>query len=138
VSDAPVDDMAGNRVEGATARAVLEYIAREVASDPDGVELIGLTVISIPGLLLRDDCKTDPSVKAIDREIVAVHCEDPPDAFSLSHSDKCRVREIHRAVGILDHELSHAGYVYQVEGEESHRSSRQHLPNSFLGFWKIP
>ena len=37
VSDAPVDDMAGNRVEGATARAVLEYIAREVASDPDGV-----------------------------------------------------------------------------------------------------
>ena len=37
VSDAPVDDMAGNRVEGATARAVLEYIAREVASDPEGV-----------------------------------------------------------------------------------------------------
>ena len=90
------------------------------------------------GVLLRDDCKTDPSVKAIDREIAAVHCEDPPDAFSLSHSDKCRVREIHRAVGILDHELSYAGYVYQVEGEESHRSSRQHLPKSFLGFWKIP
>ena len=90
------------------------------------------------GVLLRDDCKTDPSVKAIDREIVAVHCEDPPDAFSLSHSDKCRVREIHRAVGILDHKLSYAGYVYQVEGEESHRSSRQHLPKSLLGFWKIP
>ena len=46
--------------------------------------------------------------------------------------------EIHRAVGILEHELSYAGYVYQVEGEESHRSSRQHLPESFLGFWKIP
>ena len=65
----------------------------------------------------RDDCKTDPSVKAIDRKIVAVHREDPPDAFSLSHSDKCRVREIHRAVGILDHELPYAGYVYQFEGE---------------------
>jgi hypothetical protein len=77
-------------------------------------------------------------VKAIDREIVAVRCEDPPDAFSLSHSDKCRVREIHRAIGVLDHVLPYAGYVYQVEGEESHRSSRQHLPNSFLGFWKIP
>ena len=77
-------------------------------------------------------------MKAIDREIIAVHCEDPPDAFSLSHSDKCRVREIHRAVGILDHELSYAGYVYQVEGEESHRSSSQHFPESFLGFWKIP
>jgi predicted RNA-binding protein YlqC (UPF0109 family) len=51
VTDAPVDDMAGNRIDGAvdddmddgnlieggTARAVLEYIAREVASDPDGV-----------------------------------------------------------------------------------------------------
>jgi len=54
-------------------------------------------------------------MKAIDREIVALHCEDPPDAFSLSHSDKCRVREVHRAVGILNHELSYAGYVYQVE-----------------------
>lgn len=77
-------------------------------------------------------------MKAIDREIVALHCEDPPDAFSLSHSDKCRVREVHRAVGILNHELSYAGYVYQVEGEESHRSSRQHLPESFLGLRKIP
>jgi uncharacterized protein len=37
VTDSPVDDMAGNRVEGATAYAVLTYIAREVASDPDGV-----------------------------------------------------------------------------------------------------
>jgi predicted RNA-binding protein YlqC (UPF0109 family) len=51
VTDAPVDDMAGNRIEspdddddynanrieGGTARAVLEYIVREVASDPDGV-----------------------------------------------------------------------------------------------------
>jgi predicted RNA-binding protein YlqC (UPF0109 family) len=52
VSESHVDDMAGNRVEGATssasdtvgnrvegatARAVLEYIAREVASDPEGV-----------------------------------------------------------------------------------------------------
>jgi hypothetical protein len=63
-------------------------------------------------VLLREDFKTDPSVKAIDREIAAVYREDPPDAFSLSHSDKCSVREIHRAVGILDHELSYAGYVY--------------------------
>jgi hypothetical protein len=77
-------------------------------------------------------------VKAIDGEIVAIHGEDPPDAFSLSHSDKCRVREIHRTVGILDHKLSYARYVFQIEGEESHRSSLQHLPESFLGFWKIP
>ena len=90
------------------------------------------------GVLLGDDCEADPSAKSIDREIAAVHCEDPPDAFSLSHSDKCRVREIHRAVGILDHQLSYAGYVYQVEGEESHCSSRQHLPDSILGLWKIP
>jgi uncharacterized protein len=37
MTDAPVDDMAGNRVEGATARAVLEYITRQVAGDPEGV-----------------------------------------------------------------------------------------------------
>ena len=37
MSNAPVDDMAGNRIEGGTARSVLTYIAREVASDPDGV-----------------------------------------------------------------------------------------------------
>jgi len=49
--------------------------------------------------LLWDDCEADPSVKAIEREIVAIHCEDPPDAFSLSRN---------------------AGYVYQFEGEESH------------------
>jgi hypothetical protein len=44
--------------------------------------------------------KTDSSVKAIDTEIVAVHCEDPPDAFAFSHSDERRIREIHRLVGI--------------------------------------
>jgi len=89
-------------------------------------------------MLLRDNCKADSSVKAIDSEIVAVHCEDPPDAVSLGHSDERRVRQIHPAVRILDHELPYAVYVYQVEGEELHRSSRQHLPNSFLGSWKIP
>ena len=45
------------------------------------------------------------------------------DAFSLSHSDKCRVRETHQAVGLLDHELSFAGYVDQVEGEERSRTA---------------
>lgn len=32
-----VDDMAGNRVEGGTARAVLDYITRSIASEPDSV-----------------------------------------------------------------------------------------------------
>ena len=32
-----VDDMAGNRVEGGTARAVLDYIARSLADEPDAV-----------------------------------------------------------------------------------------------------
>ncbi len=32
-----VDDMAGNRVEGGTARAVLDYITRSIASEPDAV-----------------------------------------------------------------------------------------------------
>ena len=36
--------------------------------------------------------------------------------FSLSHSDECRVREIHRAVGIFDHELSYAGYALPGRG----------------------
>jgi hypothetical protein len=103
----------------------------------DNLPAKGTRLCPYSGVLLRDDCKTDPSVKAIGREPVAVHREDPPDAFSLSHSDKCRVRETHQAVGLLDHELSFAGYVDQVEGEESHRS-RQHLPDRFLGFWKIP
>jgi len=87
---------------------------------------------------LRDNCKTGSSVKAIDGEIFAVHCEDPSDAFSLSDSDERSVREIHRTVCILDHELSYAGYVCQVEAEKLHRSTRQSLPKSFLGFRKIP
>jgi len=33
------DDMAGNRVEGGTARAVLDYITRSIATDPDAVVL---------------------------------------------------------------------------------------------------
>jgi predicted RNA-binding protein YlqC (UPF0109 family) len=33
------DDMAGNRVDGGTARAVLEYITRSIATEPDAVEL---------------------------------------------------------------------------------------------------
>jgi uncharacterized protein len=37
--DGPGDeaDFDGNRIEGGTPRAVLQYIAQEVASDPDGV-----------------------------------------------------------------------------------------------------
>ena len=31
--------MAGNRVEGGTARAVLDYITRSIATDPDAVVL---------------------------------------------------------------------------------------------------
>ena len=111
---------------------------RNRAELPHRVELIESTVTRIRSSpKLRHDGKTDPSVNTIDREIVAVHCEDLPDAFTLCHSDKCRVGEIYRAVGILDHELSYAGYVHQVESKESHRSSRQHLPESFLGFGKI-
>ena len=34
-----VDDMAGNRVTGGTARAVLDYITRSIASDPDAIVL---------------------------------------------------------------------------------------------------
>ena len=32
-----VDDMAGNRVDGGRSRAVLDYIARSLASEPDAV-----------------------------------------------------------------------------------------------------
>jgi hypothetical protein len=49
-------------------------------------------------------------VKAIDGEIVAVHCEDPPDAFSFSNPDERRIREIHRSVGLFNHQLSYARY----------------------------
>ena len=33
------DDMAGNRVDGGTARAVLDYITRSIATEPDAVVL---------------------------------------------------------------------------------------------------
>ena len=36
-ADGDVDDMAGNRVEGGSARAVLDYIARSLAGEPDAV-----------------------------------------------------------------------------------------------------
>jgi uncharacterized protein len=35
--DDGLDDMVGNRIEGGTARGVLEYIARSIASEPDSV-----------------------------------------------------------------------------------------------------
>jgi len=35
--DDAFDDMAGNRIEGGTARGVLDYIARSIASEPDSV-----------------------------------------------------------------------------------------------------
>ena len=86
---------------------------------------------------LRDNRKTDSSVKAIDGEIVAVQGEDPADAFSFSNSDERRIREIHRLVGIFNHKLACARYICQAERHELHYSSRQHLPNSFLGFGKV-
>jgi predicted RNA-binding protein YlqC (UPF0109 family) len=33
------DDMAGNRVDGGTARAVLDYITRSIATEPEAVVL---------------------------------------------------------------------------------------------------
>ena len=33
------DDMAGNRVDGGTARSVLDYITRSIATEPDAVVL---------------------------------------------------------------------------------------------------
>jgi predicted RNA-binding protein YlqC (UPF0109 family) len=35
--DDAFDDMAGNRIEGGTARGVLDFIARSIASEPDSV-----------------------------------------------------------------------------------------------------
>ena len=35
--DADVDDDAGNRIDGATARAVLDFLARSIVDDPDAV-----------------------------------------------------------------------------------------------------
>jgi len=37
IDEDPVDDMAGNRVEGGTARTVLDYITRSIASAPEAV-----------------------------------------------------------------------------------------------------
>ncbi len=34
-----LDDMAGNRIYGATARGVLEYVARNIAEEPDAVAI---------------------------------------------------------------------------------------------------
>ncbi|HUC36861.1 MAG TPA: KH domain-containing protein [Acidimicrobiales bacterium] len=36
-SAAAVDDMAGNRIEGGTARGVLDYVTRAIATEPDSV-----------------------------------------------------------------------------------------------------
>jgi uncharacterized protein len=35
--DGEVDDMAGNRVEGAIPRAVLDHVARSIVDDPEAV-----------------------------------------------------------------------------------------------------
>ena len=37
--EADVDDDAGNRIEGATSRAVLDYLARSIVDEPDAVEI---------------------------------------------------------------------------------------------------
>lgn len=37
--DAALDDDAGNRIEGGRARAVLGYIARSLATEPEAVEI---------------------------------------------------------------------------------------------------
>ncbi|MHB8437858.1 MAG: KH domain-containing protein [Acidimicrobiales bacterium] len=35
--DEPIDDNAGNRLDGGTARGVLDYITRSIASEPEAV-----------------------------------------------------------------------------------------------------
>lgn len=35
--DERIDDMAGNRVEGGTARGVLDYVTQAIATEPDAV-----------------------------------------------------------------------------------------------------
>jgi len=67
--------------------------------------------------------RSEPVVEAIDGKIFAICCEDFADAFALGGTDQSRVRHVHRAIGILAHQFSHAGNVSWVKGEKVERAS---------------
>ena len=65
LDDAPVDDNAGNRIQGATARVALEFIIKAIVDDKDSV--VVETQENNNGIMLRVHVAPDDKGKVIGR-----------------------------------------------------------------------
>ena len=82
--------------------------------------------------VLRNHCELQPAMDAIDGEISFVDGKDLSDAITLCHSDQSGICHIHRARGVLAHELAHPWDVGFVQREELNSTPKQHFPQGFL------
>jgi hypothetical protein len=62
-------------------------------------------------------------VKAIDGKVFAIDGEDFADAFPLRNAYQSRIGHIHGVVGILAHQLSHAGNIRGIKRQKLERAS---------------
>ncbi len=71
-------------------------------------------------------------MRPIDREIFSVEREDLCHSALLRGTDKRRIREIHREVLVLPHEVPHPGSILRAKRYERDVATIDHLPQSIL------
>ncbi len=89
-------------------------------------------------MALRQDVKSSQSLRSINLEVVAVDSEDAPDSLALGNPDQGGIRQIHRQVPILPHELAHTGTVFVPELYKVQTTDVYHVPQCALGLCGRP
>jgi hypothetical protein len=76
-------------------------------------------------------------VQAVHAKIAPINREELPDTFPFSDPEQASVGEVHRAVGVLAHQLANAGNIGQTYWQQLQRASLDHLPKHFLAAAQI-
>ena len=92
---------------------------------------------SWPSFLGRDESRADSVVKAIGREVAAIHGEDFSEILSLRNTQKGSVSKVHFAIGVFAHKFPDPWDVVRVERKQENRASFQHFAESFLRQGKV-
>src|SRR5665213_6954 len=81
---------------------------------------------------LRNYARPNLAVQPVYSEVFTINRKKLADAFPFRDANQGRVGQIHRAVGVLAHQLADSWNVIQAKREDFHDTSLEHLPDIFL------
>src|SRR6185436_19884916 len=68
----------------------------------------------------------------INLKVPTIECENLAQPLALGNADQRRIRQIHRQIAILTHQLLHAWNVIDAYGQDLHGSGFHHVPQCLL------